>query len=599
MPQIRMFFATQGLRRDLRSLTKSRSRRSSRSVGYGETFGTGACAVRVILRPRGCSRWMATMLTSPSIQVMNLAVTRGARRILAGMTWEVQGPGVTAIFGPGAAGKSTFVHAIAGAFDAATDAVVHGTVLVDGAAADSVLVRLVSQRTANMMQPLVEVLAGALPDRSSLTRLQQRETLVRLLRASEGGLLAPRLDEPFAMLPMGMRRLAGLLMADWSSAPVLALDEPTAGLDEDAAAPILDAIARLGRERRVLFVTHNQRHARQLASDVILLASGQLVEAGPADLFFASPTTPQGQQFVRTGGCTLPGLDTAADDLAEEWQVPESTGVAPVIPPRDSLHVRVETSPSPEATEHERILQAAQTRAEVPSTPGRPVVWDAEEWERSPSHHSHVTRLSSPDESGAPAFGLRNEVPLAQPRVDTTPDVLAPVERTWVSESRGPRDFFWVRPGRLGGAPRPGIVASLDDDLAALERVGITLLISLTTSPVPAAPLLAHGIRGVHAPVRDMHAPTFEDALQVIRNAEVEIRAGGVVAYHCRAGLGRTGTLLAAHLIWTEGLSGDEALAAVRVVNPRYVQSELQVRFLREFGEWIRSVSPVPAIHRS
>jgi len=52
---------------------------------------------------------------------------------------------------------------------------------------------------------------------------------------------------------------------------------------------------------------------------------------------------------------------------------------------------------------------------------------------------------------------------------------------------------------------------------------------------------------------------------------------------HCRAGLGRTGTVLAAHLIW-EGKGSLSALEYVRRIEPRWVQSEAQVKFLEAFS---------------
>lgn len=67
--------------------------------------------------------------------------------------------------------------------------------------------------------------------------------------------------------------------------------------------------------------------------------------------------------------------------------------------------------------------------------------------------------------------------------------------------------------------------------------------------------------------------------------------AGEVVAFHCRAGLGRTGTLLACQLIW----SGERAIRAierVRQINPRAIQSDEQVAFLRAFELAVRPPTP-------
>jgi len=57
-----------------------------------------------------------------------------------------------------------------------------------------------------------------------------------------------------------------------------------------------------------------------------------------------------------------------------------------------------------------------------------------------------------------------------------------------------------------------------------------------------------------------------------------------VVAVQGYAGLGRTGTILAAHLLW-KGMGFDNALEYVRRVEPHWVQSQSQVEFLREFAQ--------------
>ena len=54
---------------------------------------------------------------------------------------------------------------------------------------------------------------------------------------------------------------------------------------------------------------------------------------------------------------------------------------------------------------------------------------------------------------------------------------------------------------------------------------------------------------------------------------------GEVLAVHCLAGLGRTGTVLAAWLVF-EGITAETALQRVRAIESQYVQSELQENIL-------------------
>lgn len=162
--------------------------------------------------------------------------------------------------------------------------------------------------------------------------------------------------------------------------------------------------------------------------------------------------------------------------------------------------------------------------------------------------------------------------------------VLPEAATNYVREALGPRGFMWVKKGLLAGCPRPGIVQDLEYDLEALERVGIKTLVSLTTQPVDPDQLKRYGIQGIHMPIVDMHAPGLEQAEEMCRHVAGLMADGQAVAYHCRAGLGRTGTMLASHLI-IEGKSALDALESVRRIEPRWVQSDVQVKFLEKFAE--------------
>jgi len=155
--------------------------------------------------------------------------------------------------------------------------------------------------------------------------------------------------------------------------------------------------------------------------------------------------------------------------------------------------------------------------------------------------------------------------------------------RKYKSDAFGPRNFLWLRKGDLAGTPRPGLLIELDYDLTALQRVGISVLVSLTTQPIDPAILAEYDIKGIAFPIKDMGVPTIEAALKLCEQVGELTEQGEAVAMHCKAGMGRTGTMLVAQLIW-EGETALDALETARSIEPRWVQSDAQVEFLKEFA---------------
>lgn len=154
--------------------------------------------------------------------------------------------------------------------------------------------------------------------------------------------------------------------------------------------------------------------------------------------------------------------------------------------------------------------------------------------------------------------------------------------RNYKSDAFGPRNFLWLQKGILAGTPRPGLVMELDYDLGALQRVGVTTLISLTQVPIAPEALTPFQIKGIAFPIQDMGVPTIAEAKKLCAQVEQLIAQGESIAFHCRAGMGRTGTMLAIQLIW-QGHSAMDALETARRTEPRWVQSETQVSFLDAF----------------
>lgn len=151
-------------------------------------------------------------------------------------------------------------------------------------------------------------------------------------------------------------------------------------------------------------------------------------------------------------------------------------------------------------------------------------------------------------------------------------------------EYRGPHGFRWVIPGRMATTPLPGAVIDIEHDLAALRVVGVTTVITLTKRELDPEKLKHHGLRSIHLPIYDREPPTIAQLRMLAKRMSVMIDKGEVLVVHCRAGIGRTGTIVAGWLI-NEGLTAIAALERIRKINPQYVQTIEQENFLTAFEE--------------
>lgn len=171
-----------------------------------------------------------------------------------------------------------------------------------------------------------------------------------------------------------------------------------------------------------------------------------------------------------------------------------------------------------------------------------------------------------------------------------TPPPMLEEASNYVSDSYGPRGFLWLKKGLLAGTPKPGVVVDEQYDLKALQRVNIKILVSLTEDRFEPELLQEYGIEGWWMPIIDMDAPKIDETIDMCQRVSQQMSQQNAVAYHCKAGLGRTGTMLASQLIW-EGSTALDALEKVRRIEPRWVQSERQITFLEEFAVAIENLN--------
>jgi ABC-type dipeptide/oligopeptide/nickel transport system ATPase component len=113
---------------------------------------------------------------------------------------------------------------------------------------------------------------------------QEVERLADMVRLPQG-----RLDEFPTSLSGGERRRVGLGRALATRPEFVVTDEPVAGLDPPIQAKLLDLLQRIHERREITFllISHDLRVVRALASRVLVMFRGRILENAPARAFFA------------------------------------------------------------------------------------------------------------------------------------------------------------------------------------------------------------------------------------------------------------------------------------------------------------------------
>jgi atypical dual specificity phosphatase len=142
-----------------------------------------------------------------------------------------------------------------------------------------------------------------------------------------------------------------------------------------------------------------------------------------------------------------------------------------------------------------------------------------------------------------------------------------------------PDGFSWIEKPLLAALGHPESA----QDLEWLRTQGIQVLISLTEDPPPRSWINDAGLLLFHVPVEDMDAPTQEQLERCVSAINRALDKEMGVAVHCGAGLGRTGTILAAYLV-SKGHPAQNAITRVRRLRPGSIETDEQVEAIVEFA---------------
>ncbi|MGI3902089.1 MAG: ABC transporter ATP-binding protein [Janthinobacterium lividum] len=124
---------------------------------------------------------------------------------------------------------------------------------------------------------------------------QRREIVAKAL--ADTGLDPASMDRYPHEFSGGQRQRIAIARAMVLEPKFVVLDEPTSALDMSVQAQIVDLLRELQRRRGLayLFISHDLKVVRALATEIVVMKAGRVVEAGPAAQVFAAPTHPYTQ----------------------------------------------------------------------------------------------------------------------------------------------------------------------------------------------------------------------------------------------------------------------------------------------------------------
>jgi ABC-type polar amino acid transport system ATPase subunit len=216
----------------------------------------------------------------------------GEHEVLRGVTFEVNPGQVKVIVGPSGSGKSTLLRILA-----RLEEPDRGVVTLEGRAPGPGEVGMVFQRfnLFQNMNALENVMCGLVEVRR-LPKAEAREQAMAFLgRVGLADHAAKYPDE----LSGGQQQRVAIARALVMKPKAMLFDEATSALDIELVREVLDVMESLAREgMTMVVVTHEMRFAQHVASSVLMMDDGRIVEEAPPDAFFSSPREERTKRFL-------------------------------------------------------------------------------------------------------------------------------------------------------------------------------------------------------------------------------------------------------------------------------------------------------------
>jgi polar amino acid transport system ATP-binding protein len=223
-------------------------------------------------------------------------------KVLDGVSLEVARGQVKVIIGPSGSGKSTFLRCLA-----LLEPVDAGAVYLEDErlsdleerelAAHRSEIGMVFQRF-NLFQNMT-ALRNVMTALVDVRRLPKREARDRALEFLDRVGLADKASSYPEELSGGQQQRVAIARALVMRPKAMLFDEPTSALDVELVREVLDVMEDLAREgMTMVVVSHELRFAQHVASSILMMDEGRIIEEAPPQQFFSAPSHERTRRFL-------------------------------------------------------------------------------------------------------------------------------------------------------------------------------------------------------------------------------------------------------------------------------------------------------------
>jgi ABC-type polar amino acid transport system ATPase subunit len=222
--------------------------------------------------------------------------------VLRGVDLEVAPGEVKVIIGPSGSGKSTLLRCLALLEPVDSGSVFLQRDRLSGLREKDLTVHrsevgMVFQHF-NLFQNMT-ALANVMCGLVEVRRLNKREARERALEFLDRVGLRDKADQYPEELSGGQQQRVAIARALVMRPKAMLFDEPTSALDVELVREVLDVMEGLAREgMTMVVVSHELRFAHHVASSILMMDDGKIIEEAPPETFFSSPQHERTKRFL-------------------------------------------------------------------------------------------------------------------------------------------------------------------------------------------------------------------------------------------------------------------------------------------------------------